>query len=117
MPRYIKASDKAVAEAIVKNRGLCARAARELGISHQSLRRRIFNNQKLKEVFDSVTEFNLDEVESSLYDMVTDKNVTAAIFYLKCKGKHRGWIENDPNPDHTEDMASALKDIAKKLPD
>lgn len=112
-----KASDKEVVDGLIRNKGLVAKTARELGMTHQALFGRINRNPKLKSAHESISEFNLDQVEDSLQQMInSDHNVTAAIFYLKCKGKKRGWIENEQQTDHIGDINTTLKDIAAKLP-
>ena len=35
----------------------------------------------------------LDMAESTLYSLIKEKNVPSTIFYLKTKGKRRGYIE------------------------
>jgi hypothetical protein len=42
---------------------------------------------------DNVGDSTLDFVESKLFDLIDNGNVAATIFYMKTKGKHRGYIE------------------------
>ena len=43
----------------------------------------------LEEVADRI----LDNAEQVLQDAINDNNLTATIFFLKCKGKSRGYVE------------------------
>jgi len=45
------------------------------------------------EAVDTVAELNLDFAESCLKRQIKDGNTTATIFYLKTKGKARGYVE------------------------
>lgn len=42
-----------------------------------------------------VAERILDNAEQHLQDAINDGNLTASIFFLKCKGKERGYIERE----------------------
>jgi hypothetical protein len=49
----------------------------------------------LKDIVCEITETEIDEVESELMTQVRKGNMTAILFYLKCKGRDRGWIEKN----------------------
>ena len=44
---------------------------------------------KVSEIRNLSSEF----VESKLWKLIEENNITAIIFYLKCQGKDRGWTE------------------------
>lgn len=46
---------------------------------------------------DEVNESNLDYAESKLQSLIRQENPTAIIFYLKTKGKKRGYVERVEN--------------------
>ena len=46
-----------------------------------------------KEAVESISEMAIDFAESSLYEQIKEGNTPATIFYLKTKGKNRGYIE------------------------
>ena len=48
---------------------------------------------KFKAQVDAIQDIALDFVESKLFEQIKDDNTTATIFYLKTKGKKRGYIE------------------------
>ena len=40
----------------------------------------------------------VDNVEKLLYDLIEQKNITAIIFYLKTRGRHRGYEQKEYQP-------------------
>ena len=50
-------------------------------------------NADFKEAVDDITEGLVDFAESCLLQEMRDRNITAIIFYLKTKGKKRGYVE------------------------
>lgn len=64
-----------------------------LNISRQTYYNWLKNDEELKREIEDSTEAVLDNVESKLLSAINDGNMTAIIFYLKTKGKKRGYIE------------------------
>ena len=50
-------------------------------------------DEEFKEKADAIKESLIDYAESKLQELIEDNNVTACIFYLKTKGKSRGYSE------------------------
>jgi hypothetical protein len=73
--------------------GNVAAIARALGFSRTAVKNCVNKSPVLKEAIDQARQGMLDNVESSLYHEVLAGNVTAMIFWLKCQGKERGWVE------------------------
>jgi hypothetical protein len=48
---------------------------------------------KFKKMVEDIQEQAIDYVESQLFKNIREGNITGQIFYLKTKGKHRGYIE------------------------
>ncbi len=46
-----------------------------------------------KQAVNDTAEIAIDEVESAFFDNIKAGNVTAQIFYLKTRAKHRGYVE------------------------
>ena len=72
-------------------------------------------NPKLKEAAGRGVEKLLDLGEVKLFEAVQKGNMTAIIFFLKCRGKTRGYIEKLTNggnieTQHKENAASHLSD-------
>jgi hypothetical protein len=80
-------------EAIRKAGGFISHAAAMLGISHQSLSKRISRSDRLQQVRAETTDQHLDLAETKLIEAVKAGEAWAICFYLKCKGKHRGYVE------------------------
>ncbi len=88
---------KSVLEALRANMGNVSAACDAVGIS----RKTFYQWKKEDEEFASLTEdlddVVLDIVEGSLLEQIKGGNVTATIFYLKTKGKRRGYVEKSEN--------------------
>lgn len=76
-----------------EGRGIVSYACQKARISRQTF----YNYKKEdKEFADAVEEINesiIDVVESKLLTQINDNNLTAIIFYLKTKGRYRGYVE------------------------
>ena len=57
------------------------------------MRNYIKRHPRLAEVIEETVELNLDTAESQLMSLIANGNLGAVIFYLKTKGKARGYIE------------------------
>lgn len=89
-------------DALFKNHGNVSAAARVLGVDHSTLFNRLKKNEKLRVARAEAEEQLLDLAESTIATLIKEKNVTATIFTLKCKGKKRGWIDTGkPAEDET----------------
>lgn len=81
-------------KALWKSNGLITPAAKSLGITQQSLSERVKRSERLQKARELTTEKMLDAAENTLHKKIYDEeNLTASIFYLKTKGRQRGYIE------------------------
>ena len=82
-----------VAEALRGAAGIRSAAAAVLGCSPSTVKRYVDRSETLARIEKEVVEFNLDLAESRLLDAINDGNLTAIMFYLRTKGKQRGYSE------------------------
>lgn len=84
---------KAMIDALVKALGIVTLACKEVGIARQTHYAWYNEDEDYKAAVDDVLDVALDFAESMLHKQIQDKDTTATIFYLKTKGKKRGYIE------------------------
>jgi hypothetical protein len=83
----------AMLEALVKTLGVVQQAAIIVGINRQTHYNWLANDPEYKAAFEDIGEVALDFAESQLHKQIANGEVSSTIFYLKTKGKRRGYIE------------------------
>lgn len=84
-----------VAEVYAKKGGNKSATAKALQISRTTLDTWRKENQELDMAMSEVEESLIDFSESKLIEQINAGNLTAIIFYLKTKGKKRGYVEKN----------------------
>lgn len=84
-----------------------------LGIDRKTFYNRRKASAQLNERLESVEESLIDYAESKLMKAITDDNLTATIFYLKTKGRNRGYVERVEQ----EVTLNPFEELMKSLPD
>lgn len=79
--------------ALEKSLGVVTTASRACGVSRMMHYYWMNNDPKYKAAVDELADLALDFAESKLHSQIADSNTAATIFYLKTKGKSRGYIE------------------------
>jgi len=87
-----------VEDALRQAGGILSTAAKILETAYGSCTPRTVRNYvkrhpRLAEVIEETVELNLDTAESQLMSLIANGNLGAVIFYLKTKGKARGYVE------------------------
>ncbi len=82
-----------VVECARKKGGFITDVAKALNVHYNTVTRWKKKYKAIKEAFFEANERQLDFTESQLMKSIKKGNVTAIIFYLKTKGKHRGYTE------------------------
>lgn len=102
--------------------GIICVACESTGINRSTYYRWRESDKDFADAVDEVMEAQIDFVESKLMELVNAHDTTATIFYLKTKGKKRGWTEKqqpivainaEPQPDLSLPTLPAPEEIAK----
>jgi len=80
-------------EALRKSLGVVTTAARNVGIDRTTHYDWYNKDSRYKKKVDDIQNIALDFAESSLFKQMKENNTAATIFFLKTKGKRRGYIE------------------------
>jgi len=84
---------EAMLEALEKSLGIVSTAAKMVGIDRSTHYAWLKSDEEYKKSVNSIQDGVLDFAESHLYKLVKEGNPAATIFFLKTKGKKRGYIE------------------------
>ena len=84
---------KALLKALEKSLGVVTTSCRKSGIGRTTFYDWYNNDINFKEQVDDLQNVALDFAESALHKQIGDNSTAATIFYLKTKGKKRGYIE------------------------
>ena len=80
-----------VAEALRLSAGILSAAGEKLGFSGQCVANYLSRYPKLAEVAREAQEATLDLAKSGLVSLIKERHPTSILFYLRTKGKHRGY--------------------------
>nr|DAY26079.1 MAG TPA: Terminase small subunit [Caudoviricetes sp.] len=95
-------------KAFAQSRGIIAPACRAISMTRQIYYKWLEDDPSFAEAVEAIRQEQIDTVESALLNKIEDGDTTAVIFYLKTKGKERGYSERteltgkdgkDLNPD------------------
>ncbi len=103
--------DEVILDALVKSLGIVTTACKQVGISRTTFYERM-KDPEFKKKVDDVSDVALDFAESQLHKQIQSNNTSATIFYLKTKGKKRGYIERQEVDQRTFEIG---KDPFKKI--
>lgn len=90
--------------------GIIATACEAVGVSRTTYYRWLNGDEEFKQQVEDVVETQIDYVESRLIKKITEGDTTSIIFYLKTKGKKRGYSEKAQQPQPERVVANALPD-------
>ena len=93
MPRKYKFTPQQVIDVINQCHGLQVLAARKLHCSLTTIQNYAQHFPTVRKAISDNTEFMLDFAESKLFKLIEAGEPSAIFFFLKCRGKNRGYIE------------------------
>lgn len=97
---------------IYKKKGCNITAAcAALNITRQTFYTRKAKSKKLQELIDEADESLLDFAESKLVEHINNNDITSLIFFLKTKGKKRGYVErteHDVNANPFQELMESI---------
>lgn len=97
---------KALLEALEKSLGVVTTACAHTGVARRTFYNWMREDDDFAEKVRELEEVALDFAESQLHKKIKDGDTAATIFYLKTKGKKRGYIER-------AELDLGLKDVNK----
>ena len=104
---------KAMIAALEQSLGIVTTACKSVGIERNTHYNWIKEDEDYKAAVDSIQDITLDFAESQLHKQIKDGEVTSTIFYLKTKGKKRGYIERIENDLSINQMPKVTIEIIK----
>lgn len=80
-------------QAMEKSLGIVTTACRSFGVSRDTHYRWLREDSEYRQAIDSIESMALDLAESKLHQEILNGNTACIIFFLKTKGKKRGYVE------------------------
>jgi len=100
-----------VLEALQISHGIVTAACKSAHVTRKTYYSWLKKDALFKAQVDQIQDVALDFVESKLLTNIESGNVLAQMFYLKCRGKSRGFVEKVES-----DISGTLKlDIVKRI--
>ena len=84
---------KELVVALKKHLGIVSSACEAIGISRTTYYKYYNEDETFRNEVNTIGDHTLDFVESKLFELISNGNVAATIFFMKTKGKRRGYIE------------------------
>ena len=98
-----------------ESHGIVSDACQKVGITRACYYKWRDSDLKFKERAEEVEEETIDVVESKLLSAINNDDLTAIIFYLKTKGKKRGYVERVEQDVNVNPFESLIKELPDKI--
>ena len=93
VPKTLQGKKRQMMDALITSMGNITKSAQKVGISRCTHYEWMASDPLYKREYESLDDLEVDFYRAALHQLVQEKNVTAVIFGLKTKGKHRGYVE------------------------
>ncbi|KEQ31198.1 hypothetical protein N180_02820 [Pedobacter antarcticus 4BY] len=104
-------------QSVLKSKaGNVSEVAKAFKVTRKTVYNWINGNKKFMEIFEDQIESLIDFAESKLLKSINNGSDTATIFFLKTRGKSRGYVEKS-EVDHTTKGESINKQVEKLTDD
>jgi hypothetical protein len=84
---------KAIIQALEQSLGVVTTACKKVGIGRTQFYQWLKDDPDFKREVEDISNITLDFAESQLHKQIREGSTSATIFYLKTKGKKRGYVE------------------------
>ena len=91
--KRLKFKKKSFLDALKKSLGIVSIACEKTGLGRHNHYRWLRDDADYNAAYDEILESTIDFVETSLYKQIKNENTQATLFYLKTKGRKRGYNE------------------------
>ena len=92
-PRPVKHTPETVIAALTETKGMVYLAARKLGCDPSGIYKLIKRSAAVRDAWEAIKGETVDTVELKLWQRIMADDLAAITFYLKTKGKDRGYSE------------------------
>ena len=103
-PQKATLKKDAMVQALEKSLGIVTTACKNVGIDRKTHYRWLEEDSNYRQAVQSLTDVALDFAETKLHTLINEGDTAATIFYLKTKGKGRGYIER-------QELSTEIKSI------
>ena len=84
---------KSLLKSLEKSLGVVTTACKNVGVHRSTFYEWYNKDEEFRKQVDDINNVTLDFAETKLFKQIEDGNTAATIFYLKTKGKKRGYVE------------------------
>ncbi len=91
--KKLRGRKKAMYDALVKQLGVVTAAAKQVGIGRTTHYKWLREDENYRAWVEEIPDITLDFVENALFRQIQEGNTTSIIFFLKTKGRERGYVE------------------------
>lgn len=97
-----KQQKKAMIQALEQSLGIVSNAVKIVGIGRATHYLWMNEDPEYRAEVKAIDDLAIDFAESSLHKQIKEGNPTSTIFYLKTKGKSRGYVERQEIEHHAD---------------